>query len=162
MRSGGQKTISVTLVHVHVSTLVADALDPVLTASVFTAGQTGLGTRDTSSNLGSCGGRWAYQSGSIVWCAPYEEVQQRYPVLPQAVGEGIGVDYGCVDLTVTIIRGIITEVDFEGLSLAETFAMLRRQEEAQAAKRLLGTSAQTASPVLAELLAALLPPAVDY
>jgi hypothetical protein len=150
-----------TLVRVDVSALVARVLDPVLTASIFTAGQTGLDPDDASSNLGSSEGRRPEQSGSVIWCAPYEAVQQKYPSLPQARGHGIGTDYACVDLTVTIDRGSITEVDFEGLSLAETFSALGRHEEARAADRLLGTSAQTATAALAELLATLFEPTVD-
>jgi hypothetical protein len=153
--------MSATLVHVHVSRLLADALDPVLTASVFTSGQTGLPPDDASSEPRRFDGRWPDQSGSVLWCAPYEKFQQRLPALPQSHGGGIGVDYGCVDLTVTITHGSLTEVDFEGLSLAETFSSLGRREEAQAAERLLGTPAEAASGPLAELLASLLKPTTD-
>lgn len=145
----------------HVSRLLADTLDPVLTASVFAAGQTGLHPDDDSRDLGSYEGPWPDQSGSIIWCAPHQEVQRRYPSLPQAHGYGIGVDYDCIDLTVTITRGSITEVDFEGLSLAETFSAVGRHEEAQATDRLLGRPAEAASGPLRELLAALLEPTGD-
>jgi hypothetical protein len=158
-RSSLGRRTGATLVHVHVSTLLADALDPVLTASVFTAGQTGLGPDDVSSGrVGTADGQWPDQPGSVIWCAAYGKVQENLPSLPQAHGDGIGVDYGCVDLTVTITRGILTEVDLEGLSLAETFSALGRYEEARSAERLLDTSAQAASGPLAELLAALLQP----
>ena len=139
---------------VHVSRLLADALDPVLTASVFAAGQTGLRPDDDSRD-GSFEGPWPDQSGSIIWCAPYQEIQQKYPSLPQAHGQGIGQDYGCVDITVTITRGSVTEIDFEGLSLAETFSAVGLHEEAQAADRLLGKPAAAVSGPLRELLARL-------
>ena len=71
------------------------------------------------------------------------------------------MDYGCVDLTVTITDGSLTEVDFEGLSLAETFSALGRREDAQAAERLLGTPAETASGPLAEVLASILKHTAD-
>jgi hypothetical protein len=149
-------------VHVHVSTLLADALDPVLTASVFTAGQTGLPPDEASSDPRRSDGRWPDQSGSVIWCAPYEKLQQKLPALPQSYGEGIGVDYGCVDLTVTITSGNITEVDFEGLSLAETFSALGRLDDARASERLLGAPAEAASEPLAKLLASLLKPTEDW
>lgn len=104
---------------------------------------------------------WPDQSGRVLWCAPYEKLQQKLPALPQSHGQGVGVDYECVDLTVTITCGNITEVDLEGLSLAETFSALGRREEAQAAKRLLGAPAETASEPLADLLASLLKPIAD-
>jgi hypothetical protein len=69
-------------VHVHVSTLLADALDPVLTASVLTAGQTGLPPDEASSDPPRSDGRWPDQSGSVLWCAPYEKLQQKLPALP--------------------------------------------------------------------------------
>ena len=140
----------------HVSRLLADALDRVLTASVFAAGQTGLHPDDDSRDYGSFEGPWPSQSGSIIWCAPYREVQQRYSSLPQAHGQGIGEDYECVDLTVTVTRGSVTEIDFEGLSLAETFSAVGLHEEAQAADRLLGKPAETVGGPLRELLTHLL------
>lgn len=146
---------------VHVFTLVAEVLDPVLTASVFSAGQTGLGPEEARSGIEPSPQRWPQQSGTVIWCAPYEAVQRKYASLPQASADGIGTDYRCVDLTVTLSDGRITEVDFEGLSLAETFTALGRDAEAEAAERLLGTSARTASAALAELLRTLLDPAED-
>lgn len=157
----GLRSKSGILVYVHVSRLLADVLDPVLTASVFTAGQTGLHPDDESQKSGSYEAPWPDQSGSIVWCAPYQEVQQRYPSLPQAHGEGLGRDYVCIDLTVTITGGRITEIDLEGFSLAETFFALGRHAEAQSAGRLLGESAEAGSGPLRELLALLLEPSVD-
>jgi hypothetical protein len=139
----------------HVSRLLADALDPVLTASVFTAGQTGLHPDDDSRDNGTFEGPWPDQSGGIIWCAPYQEIQQKYPALPQAHGQGIGQDYECVDVTVTIARGSVTEIDFEGLSLAATFSAVGLHEDAQAADRLLGKPAQEVSGPLRELLARL-------
>ena len=140
----------------HVSRLLADALDPVLTANVFSAGQTGLPPDDDSRDPDEAEGPWPDQSGNVIWCAPYQEIRQRYPFLPQAQGQGIGQDSGCVDITVAVVRGSVTEVDFEGLSLAETFSAVGRHEEAQAAGRLLGQPAQTVSAPLRELLARLL------
>jgi len=147
--------------YVHVSRLLAHALDPVLTASVFAAGQTGLHPDDDSGDLGSFKGPWPDQSGSVIWCAPYQEVRQKYPTLPQAHGPGIGEDYGCVDRTVTISHGTISEIDFEGHSLAETFSALGRPVEAQEADRLLGKSAEAGSGRLRELLAMLLSSTAD-
>lgn len=141
--------------YVHVSRLLADALDPVMTASVFTAGQTGLHPDDDSPDDGPVEGPWPDQSGSIIWCAPYQEVQQKYPSLPQAHGQGIGQNYACVDVTVTITRGSVTEIDFEGLSLAETFSAVGLHEEAQTADRLLDKPAEEVSGPLRELLARL-------
>ena len=141
--------------YVHVSRLLADALDPVLTASVFAAGQTGLPPDDDSRDSDSFEGPWLDQSGSIIWCAPYEEIQQKFPSLPQAHGQGIGQGYECVDLTVTITRGSVTEIDFEGLSLAESFSAVGLHEESQAAGRLLGKPAAAVSGPLRELLARL-------
>lgn len=138
----------------HVSRLLADAIDPVLTASIFTAGQTGLPPDDDSRN-GSSEGPWPDQSGTISWCAPHQEIQAKYPSLPQAHGHGIGQDYECVDITVTITRGITTEIDFEDLSLAESFAAVGLHEESQAADRLLGKPAAAVSGPLRELLARL-------
>jgi hypothetical protein len=146
---------------VHVSRLLADSLDPVLTASGFAAGQTGLHPDDDARDVPSYEGPWPDQSGSVIWCAPYQQVQRRYPSLPQAHGYGIGVDYDCVDLTVTITRGSITGVDFEGLSLAETFSAVGRHEEAQAAGRLLGRPAEAVSGPLRVMLATLLGPTAD-
>jgi len=143
---------------VHVSRLLADALDPVLTARGFAAGQTGLPPEGDTRDLGSFNGPWPDQSGHIVWCAPYQEVQRRYSSLPQANGNGIGVDYDCIDLTVTIMSGNITDIDFEGISLAETFSAVGRHEEAQAAERLLGKSAEAVSGPLRKLLVMLLEP----
>jgi hypothetical protein len=148
-------------VHVHVSALLAAALDPVLTASVFTAGQTGLPPDEATSDLRRSDGRWPDQSGRVIWCAPYDKLQEKLPALPQSHGQGIGVDYGCVDLTVTITRGHITEVDFEGLSLPETFRLMGRRDDAQAAERLLGAQAEAASEPLAKVLASLLKPTTD-
>lgn len=140
----------------HVSRLFADALDPVMTASVFAAGQTGLHPDDESRDYGTLEGAWPEQSGGIIWCAPYQEIQQTYSALPQAHGQGIGEDYGCIDLTITIARGRVTEIDFEGLSLADTFSAVGLHEEARAADRLLGMQAEAASVPLRELLASLL------
>lgn len=139
----------------HVSRFLADALDPVLTASVFAAGQTGLHPDDDSRDYGSFERPWPDQSGSIIWCCPYQEIQQKYPSLPQAHGQGIGQDYECVDITVTITRGSVTEIDFEGLSLAESFSAVGPHEEAEAADRLLGKPAAAVSGPLRELLARL-------
>ena len=144
--------------YVHVCRLLADALDPILTARGFAAGQTGLHPDDDFHDLSRFEGPWPDQSGSIIWCAPNETFQQRYPSLPQAHGYGLGVDYDCIDLTVTIASGNITEIDFEGLSLAETFSAVGRQEEARAADRLLGKSAEAVSGPLRDLLATLLEP----
>ena len=138
---------------------MAKVLDPVLTAGVFAAGQTGLSPVHTLAGLGSSDGPWPRQSGSIIWCAGYGDLRAAYPLLPQAAEDpGIVAEYACVDLTVVITRGVVTEVDFEGRSLAETFAALGRHDEAHEAERLLGTSAQAASAVLAELLLRLLAP----
>lgn len=145
----------------HVTRLLADTLDPVLTTSVFAPGQTGLHPDADHRDFGSYEGPWPDQSGSIIWCATYQDVQRRYPSLPQAHGDGIGLDFDCVDLTVTITRGSIAEVDFEGLSLAETFAAVGRHDDAQAADRLLGSPAEAASGPLRELLANLLATTTD-
>jgi hypothetical protein len=144
--------------YVHVCRLLADALDPILPARGFAAGQTGLHPDDDSRELGPFEGPWPDQSGSIIWCAPGETFQQRYPSLPQAHGNGLGVDYDCIDLTVTIASGNITEIDFEGLSLAETFSAVGRQKEGDAADRLLGKSAEAVNGPLRELLTRLLEP----
>jgi hypothetical protein len=141
--------------HVHVSRLLADALNPVMTASVFAAGQTGLHPDDEVRDYRTLEGGWPEQSGGIIWCAPYREIQQKYPGLPQAHGLGISEDYDCVDLTVRIAGGRVTEIDFEGLSLAETFSSVGLHEEARAADRLLGMQAEAASVPLTELLARL-------
>jgi hypothetical protein len=146
---------------VHVSTLVAEVLDPVLTAGIFSAGQTGLGPEEAGTALEPAPGRWPQQSGTVIWCAPHEDVQQKYAALPQAGADGIGRDYGCVDLTVTISAGKIAGVDLEGYSLAETFSALGRDAEAGAAERLLGASAKSASAALAELLRTLFALAED-
>ena len=135
--------------------MVAAALDPLLTNTVFTAGQTGLRS-DAAATKPPTEGRWPEQSGSVLWCAPYDEVQENYPSLPQAHRQGQDNDCACVDLTVTITSGRITEVNFEGLSLPATFAPLGRQEDAEAAKHLLGASAQSVTPELTRLLSTLL------
>ncbi|HEX8510878.1 MAG TPA: hypothetical protein VF635_15435 [Propionibacteriaceae bacterium] len=145
----------------HVSTLMAEVLDPVMTASVFAAGQNGLAPDDVSGHPCRSDDRWPNQSGSVIWCATAEELQQKLPALPQFQAEGVGEHHGCVDLTVTIAHGNLTEVDFEGLSLAETFTALGRGEDAHAAEHLLGAPAKAASERLATLLASLLAPAAD-
>jgi hypothetical protein len=143
----------------HVSMLTARVLDPVMTASVFAPGQTGLLPDEAASSPGHADDRWPKQSGSVIWCATAEELQQELPALPQSHGQGIGDYHECADLIVTITHGNLTEVDFEGLSLAETFSALGRSEDAQAADHLLGVPAEAASKRLAILLASLLEPA---
>lgn len=63
--------------------------------------------------------------------------------------------FACVDVTVTSTRKSVTEIDFEGLSLAETLSAVGPQEEAQAADGLLGKPAEEVSDLLRELLARL-------
>lgn len=123
---------------------------------VFAADQTGLHPDDDPRDYGSFDGPWPEQSGSIIWCGPYQEVREKYPSLPQAHGQGIGQDYGCVDLTITITRGTVAEIDFEGLSLPETLSAVGLHEKAQAAERLRGKPAEAVSGPLRELLAHLL------
>lgn len=123
-----------------------------MTTSVFAAGQTGLHPDDESRVYRAPEGGWPEQSGGIIWCAPYREMQQKYPDLPQAHGQGIGEDYGCVDLTVRIAGGRVTEIDFEGLSLAETFSAVGLPQESQAADGLLGKPAAAVGGLLRELL----------
>lgn len=142
--------------HVHVARLLADALDPLMTASVFAAGQIGLHPDDESRDYRPLEVGWPEQSGGIIWCAPYREIQQKYPALPQAHGQGIGEDYDCVDLTVRIDGGRVIEIDFEGLSLAETLRSVGLHAEARTADRLLGVNAEAVSVPLRELLARLL------
>jgi hypothetical protein len=143
---------------VHVSALLADVLDPLLTACGFASGQTGLHPDDAVAGPDAPGDAWPAQSGSVLWCAPYDVFQDRCPSLPQAGGQDEIRDHVCVDLSISIDNGRIAAVSLEGPSLTETFAMLGRQDEAQAAERLLGTPAQSATPALAALLTALLAP----
>lgn len=131
-----------------VSRLVADALDPVLTARGFAAGQT-ASPSDDGHDPDQQG---ATHSGTVIWCAAWWEFQRSYPSLPQAYADGIGEDYQCVDLTVTTSGGRIAQIDLEGHSLAESFSALGRHEDARAADLLAGTPAEAVGGPLRELL----------
>ncbi len=140
----------------HLAALVAELLDPLLTARGFAAGQTGLHPDDVGDGFRPDPAEpWPVQSGSVLWCAPYDAFQGRYPFLPQALGQDELRDHGCVDLTITLEDGRIGEVTLEGPSLSKTFAGLGRDAEALEAERLLGTPAQSALPVVRRLLTAL-------
>lgn len=104
---------------------------------------------------GHAGDHRAQEAADIIWCAAYQQFQDRYPWLPQATDQDDHAQYACVDLTVTLNRGQIARVDLEGQSLKNTFLATDQLPEAQRAHALIGAPAGANSQQLASLLAAL-------
>lgn len=95
-------------------------------------------------------GVWPPQEVRLVWCGSFDAVRRRYPHLPQSQGNDPG---GCVDLWVHIdAAGLLSDVDFEGLTLSETFRRVQRPAEAEQVDRLLGLPADVGAPRLARHL----------
>lgn len=90
------------------------------------------------------------QEVRLVWCGSYEAVRTLYLDLPQAQGNQTG---GCVDLWVHIdANGLLSQVDFEGQSLPDTFRLLHRRADAEEFDGLLGLPADAVAPQLARHL----------
>ena len=85
-----------------------------------------------------------------MWCGSYDAVRDLYPFLPQSHGNQPG---GCVDLWVHIdAEGLLSEVNFEGRSLSDTFRWMQRPAEAEEVDALLGLPADVVAPRLARQL----------
>jgi hypothetical protein len=94
--------------------------------------------------------QWPSREHRLVWCGSYDAVRRRYHDLPQSHGNEPG---GCVDLWVHIDEeAALSEVDFEGLSLSETFRLMHRPAEAEEVDALLGRPADVVAPRLARHL----------
>ena len=136
------------------STLLVEAIDPVLARSPFLPGQTGERPAGDSPGLDLRPG------ASVIWCGQYDQVIATFPHLAR-----LGVqpeETWCFDLTVEIDgEGRLAEVRLEHGDLNEAFAALERPEQAAASAQLLGQPAEVAVPELAELLADLLPPPTE-
>ncbi|MGN6524175.1 MAG: hypothetical protein ACTHMZ_13400 [Actinomycetes bacterium] len=86
----------------------------------------------------------------LVWCGSYDAVRLLYPWLPQSHENQPG---GCVDLWVHIDdAGLLSGVEFEGRSLAETFRLMQRPARAEQVEALLGHPADVVAPRLARHL----------
>lgn len=117
---------------------VEAVLDPVLVHYGFAAGQDG--------------GRGAGDSGDVIWCAPLAELRERLPWLPEVFTLSEPNGYECLDLTVSLTLGSIVKVDLEGAALPEALRMISRTADAAEAAALLGTSAESVTPILAAVL----------
>jgi len=97
---------------------------------------------------------WPDQEIRLVWCGSYDDVCLLYPWLPQSHGNQPG---GCVDLWIHIDEaGRLSDVEFEGRSLSETFRLMQRPTEAEEVEGLLGQPADVVAGPLARRLADLL------
>jgi hypothetical protein len=95
-------------------------------------------------------GEWPAQEVRLGWCGSYDVVRRLYPDLPQSHGNQPG---GCVDLWVHIDEeGALSQVDFEGHSLSDTFRLMQRPAEAEEVDGLLGVPADVVAPRLARHL----------
>jgi hypothetical protein len=95
-------------------------------------------------------GAWSGHEAQLGWCGSYDAFRHLYPYLPQSYGNQPG---GCVDLWVEIdADGLLAKVDFEGLSLAETYRRLQRPAEAEEVHGLIGLPAADLAPELARHL----------
>ncbi|MBC9225237.1 hypothetical protein GL325_02760 [Aeromicrobium sp. 636] len=112
---------------------VLAALDPLLVPVGFAPGQ----ASDTH----------------VIYCAGHDDLSDRFPGLPQSNDQPRDTG-ACIDLAVGHGRGV--EVDFEGISLPDTFRALRLEEDASRAEELEGVPFEAAMAPLAELLARLL------
>jgi hypothetical protein len=83
-------------------------LNPLLTSKGFAAGQDGGNSADESTD--------------IIWCGAHDELEHRYPWLPQVTGRDELNGDVCFDLTITLSLGEIVRVDLEGRSLDEVFS----------------------------------------
>lgn len=93
---------------------------------------------------------WPSRETRLVWCGSCDAVRHLYPHLPQSHGNQPG---GCVDLWVHIDEeGALSEVDFEGCSLSDTFRLIHRSAEADEVDGLLGRPADVVAPRLARHL----------
>lgn len=93
---------------------------------------------------------WPSREHRLVWCGSYDAIRRRYPDLPQSHGNQTG---GCVDLWVHIDEeAALSEVNFEGRSLSDTFRLMHRPAEAEEADALLGRPADVVAPYLARHL----------
>ncbi len=93
---------------------------------------------------------WPSREHRLVWCGSYDAIRRRYPNLPQSHGNQTG---GCVDLWVHIDRdAALSEVNFEGRSLSDTFRVMQRPAEAEEVDSLLGRPADVVAPRLARHL----------
>lgn len=107
------------------------ALDPVLGAAGFAAGQGG--------------------GDQVIFCAAHDELSDRYPSLPQSDKQSRGMG-GCIDLVVHGDEGRFRSADLEGVSLDTTLRLMGEHEEADAVARQGGGSLDEVLPVLTRAL----------
>lgn len=115
------------------------ALDPVLLAAGFAAGQGGTGVVDG-------------KPVGITYCAGHDALSDRFPWLPQAdeYPRGKGA---CTDLVIQVNgSGVVERVDFEGFTLGETLAQVGDTEDARTAAGLIGQNVGELIDVLPAIL----------
>jgi hypothetical protein len=112
-----------------------DALDPLLVRAGFQRGQGGGGT--------------------VIHCASYADLRERFPRLPQARGQDEHAYFACVDLTWKLDADRLVGVDLEGLSLEATLRQVGRDADADAVAEQLDAPVAAALPVLAGVLSRL-------
>jgi hypothetical protein len=115
--------------------VIGAALDPVLVPAGFAAGQHGHSDG----------------SGSVIFCAGYDEFSDRYPTLPQANGQSRGMG-ACVDLTIDYDANGLVEIDLEGISVPDTLREVGRPGDADAADQAVNQPVDAALASLASVL----------
>lgn len=112
--------------------LVQEALDPVLVAAGFLAGQ---------------GGDAPDGSAQVIYCLAHDQLVRRHPMLPQA---GSGDAPGrCDDLVVEIgADGSLHRLDLEQLSVVETLRRVGLEADAQAVATVVGRPCTEALPTV--------------
>ncbi|MDR7251056.1 hypothetical protein J2X46_000028 [Nocardioides sp. BE266] len=120
--------------------LVCAALDPVMVAAGFQAGQ---------------GGTTPADEGQVIYCAGHDEFSERYPSLPQAHQQEPGGT--CVDLVLDVWPGgRLGRMDLEAMSLAATLRHVGLTEDGDAVEAVAGVPVADALPVVAAALERLL------
>ena len=136
------------------SALVAKVLDPVFTATPFQPGQTGERAGKTLVDPGET--PWPPGPAQVIWCAPYQDLRESQPGLPQAHDQDDDDLLACVDVTISFgVDGDLSQADVGQETLADTFALLGMDQESHRAAGLTGRQAEESCPALAELIAKL-------
>ncbi|WP_375498406.1 hypothetical protein [uncultured Jatrophihabitans sp.] len=97
-------------------------------------------------------------SGQVTFCAAFDDVNDRYPWLPQATEQQRGAGE-CTDLIVDVCpNGTIESIRLEAWSLEDTLRYTGRAEDAHTAAQLAGQPVYAAVPALVRLLERLFDP----